>query len=121
MAVFGGHVMAMTGAKLYLSGVELNRMGQRGRLARYPVHWHMMGSLQGQCVAQSSIHHSHNRCVTVHASHQAVVKDNVCFDHVGHGFFLEDGVEEGNVFAGNLGLVSRRPRTANNCWRRTFP
>ena len=111
VAGFGGHIMAMSGAKLYLSGVELNRMGQRGRLARYPVHWHMMGSVEGQYVEQSSIHHSYNRCVTVHASHQAVVKDNVCFDHIGHGFFLEDGVEEGNNFTGNLGLVSRRPRT----------
>ena len=74
MAGFNGHVMAMTGAKLYLSGVKLNRMGQRGRLARYPVHWHMMGSVEGQDVEQSSIHHSYNRRVTVHASHQAVVK-----------------------------------------------
>ena len=74
MAGFNGHVMAMTGAKLYLSGVKLDRMGQRGRLARYPVHWHMMGSVEGQDVEQSSINHSYNRRVTVHASHQAVVK-----------------------------------------------
>ena len=26
--LFGGHIMAMTGSRMYVSGVELNRMGQ---------------------------------------------------------------------------------------------
>ncbi|MGZ5991881.1 MAG: G8 domain-containing protein, partial [Caulobacteraceae bacterium] len=38
---FGGHIMAMAGSKMYLSGIELNRMGQNMHLARYPVHWHV--------------------------------------------------------------------------------
>ena len=44
---FGGHIMAMVGSKMYVSGVELNRMGQNMTLARYPIHWHLLGDAQG--------------------------------------------------------------------------
>src|SRR5271156_4056050 len=37
---FGGHVMAMVGSKMFVEGVELNRMGQNMTLPRYPIHWH---------------------------------------------------------------------------------
>src|ERR1700721_2197971 len=33
---YGGHVMAMVGSKMFVEGVELNRMGQNITLARYP-------------------------------------------------------------------------------------
>src|SRR5690606_23052719 len=35
---FGGHIMAMPSSKMYVSGVELHRMGQNLTLARYPIH-----------------------------------------------------------------------------------
>ena len=34
--------------------------------------------------------------------------DNVCYDSVGHGFFLEDGGEKNTYLRGNLGLGQRR-------------
>ncbi|HEY4363809.1 MAG TPA: G8 domain-containing protein, partial [Bryobacteraceae bacterium] len=40
---YGGHVMAMVGSKMFVEGVELNRMGQNMTLARYPIHWHLIG------------------------------------------------------------------------------
>src|SRR5690606_14244262 len=40
---FGGHIMAMPSSKMYISGVELHRMGQNLTLARYPIHWHLVG------------------------------------------------------------------------------
>ena len=45
--LFGGHIMAMVGSKMYVSGVELNRMGQNMHLARYPIHWHLVGDGKG--------------------------------------------------------------------------
>ena len=107
---FGGHMMIMEGSVGLISGVEFRRMGQEGILGRYPFHWHMANNVQGQYIRNSSIVRSYNRCVTVHASHNALVEDNVCMDHVGHGYFLEDGGETGNTFNHNLGLVTRRPR-----------
>ena len=73
-------------------------------MARYPMHWHMMGPVDGQYFARSSVWKSFNRCVTVHGTNNARVEGNVCYDHLGHGYFLEDGGETGNLLAGNLGL-----------------
>ena len=100
---YGGHVMG-TGGTLRVSGVTLRFMGQRGLMARYPMHWHLMGPVDGQYFAGNSVWGSFNRCVTVHGTDNARVEGNVCHDHLGHGYFLEDGAETGNLIAGNLGL-----------------
>src|SRR5690606_23106943 len=47
---FGGHIMAMPSSKMYVSGVELSRMGQHLTLARYPIHWHLVGDAKGQYI-----------------------------------------------------------------------
>ncbi|MDQ4124916.1 MAG: transmembrane domain-containing protein [Actinomycetota bacterium] len=105
---FGGHLMVMEGSTARIEGVELARMGQRKALRRYPVHFHMDGEAPGSYLKRSTIHDSFNRCVVVHGTHDLVVRDNVCFDHAGHGFFLEDGIETRNVIAGNLGFGTRK-------------
>jgi len=104
---FGGHIMAMAGSKVYASGVELVRMGQNMHLARYPIHWHIGGDGQGQYLQNSSIHDSYSRCVTVHGTDNVRVENNVTFNTVGHCFFLEDGVETGNQFIRNLGILTK--------------
>ncbi|MDQ4148387.1 MAG: transmembrane domain-containing protein [Actinomycetota bacterium] len=101
---FGGHMMIMEGAEARLDGVELINMGQSKALRRYPVHFHMDGNAPASYLRRSSIHHSFNRCVTIHGTNELTVADNVCYDHAGHGFFLEDGAERRNVITGNLGL-----------------
>jgi G8 domain/PA14 domain len=107
---FGGQIMVMGGGTARLEGVELTRMGQRAVLRRYPIHFHMLGDAgAGSYLKGSSLHHTFNRCVTVHGTNRLAVQDNVCHDHLGHGFFLEDGAEVDNVLEGNLGLVTRRP------------
>jgi cell migration-inducing and hyaluronan-binding protein len=104
---FGGHIMAMVGSKMYVSGVELNRMGQNMHLARYPIHWHLVGDGQGQYIENSSIHDSYSRCVTVHGTNNVRVENNVAFNTVGHCYFLEDAVETGNQFIHNLGMKTK--------------
>ena len=52
-----------------------------------------------------SIHDSYSRFVTVHGTHEAIVQDNVGYNCVGHGFFLEDGYETENKLIGNLGIM----------------
>src|SRR5262245_55752622 len=37
----GGHIMAMVTGRMFVEGVELQRMGQNMELARYPIHWHL--------------------------------------------------------------------------------
>jgi cell migration-inducing and hyaluronan-binding protein len=105
---FGGHIIMMGGVSR-IEGIELTRVGQRGKLARYPIHWHMMGDAPGQYARSNSIWHSFSRCVTVHGTNDVTVANNVCYDHAGHGYFLEDGVEVRNTFSGNLGVLTRVP------------
>jgi cell migration-inducing and hyaluronan-binding protein len=106
--LFGGHIMAMLGSKMYVDGVELNRMGQNMHLARYPIHWHLIGDGgQGQYIKNSAIHNTYSRCVTVHGTNYLDVENNVTYNNIGHCFFLEDGVEHGNQFVHNLAILTK--------------
>ncbi len=104
---FGGHIMAMVTSKMYVSGVELNRMGQNLELARYPIHWHLVGDAKGQYIRNAAIHDTYNRCVTVHGTNNLRVENNVTYNTVGHCFFLEDGIEHGNEFVRNLAIQTK--------------
>jgi cell migration-inducing and hyaluronan-binding protein len=107
---FGGHVMALRDSRVRLSGVELTRMGQLGVLARYPIHFHLMGDTsQGSFVENSSIHHVFNRCLAIHGSGHVIARDNVAYDSYGHCYFLEDAIETNNVLERNLALMIRKP------------
>jgi cell migration-inducing and hyaluronan-binding protein len=103
----GGHIMAMAGSEMYVEGVELHRMGQNLTLARYPIHWHLVGEADGQYIRNAAIHDTYNRCVTVHGTHELQVENNVTYNNVGHCFFLEDGIEHGNRFVHNLGIQTK--------------
>ncbi len=80
---FGGHIMAMPSSKMYVEGVELNRMGQNLTLARYPIHWHLVGEGKGQYIRNAAIHDTYNRCVTVHGTNNLQVENNVNLQHRG--------------------------------------
>jgi cell surface hyaluronidase len=106
---YGGHIMIMDTGSAFVGGVELARMGQQGKLRRYPIHFHMQGDAgNGSYLKDSSIHHAFNRCVTVHGTNKLEVKNNAAFDTIGHCYFLEDGAETGNTFDGNLGFMTRK-------------
>ena len=106
--ITGANVMVMMGGKAFIDNVEFSKVGQLGKLGRYPFHWHEIGNAEYQYIKNSSIHHSYNRCVTIHSTNNATVENNTCFNHFGHGYFLEDGSEIGNTISNNIGLVSRR-------------
>ena len=104
---FGGHIMAMAGSEMYVDGVELNRMGQHLTLARYPIHWHVLGEGEGQYIKNAAIHDTYNRCVTVHGTNNLQIEENVTYNTVGHCFFIEDGIETGNRYVRNLGIQTK--------------
>jgi cell migration-inducing and hyaluronan-binding protein len=103
----GGHLMAMAGSTMQVSGVEFFRMGQHENLARYPIHWHLVGDTQNQYIENSAIHDTYSRCVTVHGTNNVRVENNVAYNNVGHCYFLEDGVEHGNQYLNNLGILTK--------------
>nr|KAG5701994.1 hypothetical protein BaRGS_034576 [Batillaria attramentaria] len=102
---FGAHIQALHGhANFHVQHAELYHVGQQAHLGSYPLHFHMCDDASGSWVRNNSIHHSFSRCVTVHGTDYAEVSDNACYDHLGHGYFLEDSAEQNNVFRGNLGI-----------------
>ncbi len=112
---FGGHIMAMVTSRMFVDGVELNRMGQNLELARYPIHWHLVGDEgKGQYIRNAAIHDTYNRCVTVHGTNFVRVENNVTYNTVGHCFFLEDGIEHGNEFVHNL-AIQTKCHTSKRC------
>src|SRR5690606_7863239 len=104
---FGGHIMAMPSSKMYVSGVELYRMGQHLVLARYPIHWHLVGDATGQYIKNAAIHDTYSRCVTIHGTNNLRIENNVTYNNVGHCFFLEDGIETGNVLVSHLAIQTK--------------
>uniref|UniRef100_A0A7S2WHY1 G8 domain-containing protein n=1 Tax=Mucochytrium quahogii TaxID=96639 RepID=A0A7S2WHY1_9STRA len=108
---FGGHVM-MLNQKSVFQFVELKNVGQAFQLGRYPLHFHLVENAD-QSVSESivkgcSIHSSFNRALVCHACNNLRVYQNVAYKVLGHTFFLEDGVESGNDFVGNLGVLTMR-------------
>ncbi|MGB0581114.1 MAG: Ig-like domain-containing protein, partial [Limisphaerales bacterium] len=117
---FGAHVMihgSMTvgpttypSGEAYVKGVEIFRGGQKSLLARYPFHWHLCEDAgAGQYFNDNSVHLSFNRAITIHGTDFATVENNFCYDHIGHGLFLEDGVERFNVIRRNVLVLTKRP------------
>ena len=108
---FGGHIMDMNSGAMHVENVELFRMGQKQKVGRYPIHWHMMGdNATGSYLKNSSIHTSFNRCVTLHGSNNILLQNNAAFDAIGHCYFLEDGAETGLVLDHNLGFLTKKPK-----------
>lgn len=110
---FGAHVMvAFTATIGRFSGVEVYRGGQTNVLGRYPLHFHMLGTLTEPnkfWISDASVHHSYFRCYTIHGTSGSTLENGVTvtkstgYDVVGHCFFAsEDGVEENHTISHNL-------------------
>jgi len=87
-----------------IQGVELAGYG-KDVLGGYPIHFHQDGVLTtSPLVDSNSIHHSYNKCITVHSTTTLNVTNNVCVRADGHLFYEEIGDEDNITFQGNLGL-----------------
>ena len=107
---FGAHIMIHSpthAAQARLEYVEVRHAGQAFRLGRYPIHYHLNGNVSHSYVRGCAIHDTFNRAVTIHAVHGLVVEHNVAYNVKGHAFFLEDGIETGNVIRYNLAVFVR--------------
>lgn len=120
---FGAHMMIMgrTDDKIQLDSVEFKRCGQRGRIGRYPIHFHMnsyempygtgkpsngvsKGAMTGTYIRNCSINLSAQHGVQLHGVHGVEVKDTVTYGVAGHAFNLEDGSERRNIFNGCVAM-----------------
>ena len=89
---------------VHIVGVEMEKFG-KDQLGSYPLHIHMVGDAQQvPTLRANSIHHSFNKCITVHMSSNLTIRDMVCARIVGHMFYQEHGSEERVTYRDNLGL-----------------
>jgi hypothetical protein len=107
---YGGHTIVRQGAKDFqVQGVMFRQLGQGGKLAHYPIHFHMARLVDANnfFVKDSSINESMTRWVTVHGTQGVNLSRNVGYLSIGHGFYLEDATEINNQFFSNLGVFAR--------------
>ena len=120
VAGYGGHIMVMNmdptsfaaSGKAHIEGVQLYQMGQKSMNGRYPMHWHMLASAgAGQYFRDSVVWDSYNRAITIHGTESTQVENNFCYNHLGHGIFLENGSERFNVIRKNVVVLSKKPKS----------
>jgi hypothetical protein len=100
-----GHTMYHKHSAGSLSYTEFRHLGKKDILGKYAIHFHLCrDTMRGSSVVGCSIWDSHNRWVTIHGTDYLVVRDNVGYKSVGHGYFLEDGTETYNVLDHNLAV-----------------
>ena len=102
-----GSVNFFHGSSGYIKYAQFDELGPKNVLARYPIHFHhMKDSSRGIEVIGNAITNSENRWITIHDSNGILVKNNVGYKAIGHGYFLEDGTEFENVFENNIGIIT---------------
>jgi len=102
-----GSINYFYGSTGYIKYAELEKLGPRDVLGRYPIHFHhMKDTSRGIEVEGNSILNSNNRWITIHDSNGVIVKNNVGYRSIGHGYFLEDGNEFDNIFENNIGIIT---------------
>ena len=91
-----------------IENIEVRNAGQAFRLGRYPIHFHMIGTVRRSYCRSNSVHHTFNRAITIHGVHYLRVQRNVAYEVMGHSYFIEDAIETKNIIEYNLGLLTRR-------------
>jgi len=102
---WGGEIKIMPGYNLVqIQGVEIEKFG-KDQAGSYPIHFHMVGDVSpGTLINSNSIHHGFNHCITLHATNNLTISNNICARIVDHLFYFETGTETGDTLVDNLGV-----------------
>ena len=109
---YGAHIMIHSpgdeSSMGRISYIRVRQAGQAYILGRYPIHFHLIGSVSKSFVKGNAIHHTYNRATTIHGVHYLTVQDNVVYWCKGHNIFVEDGIETNNLVQNNLVISTLR-------------
>ena len=56
-----------------IENIEVYNAGQAFKLGRYPIHYHMIGTVQKSYIKHNAIHQTYNRATTIHGVHYLTV------------------------------------------------
>jgi hypothetical protein len=103
---FGAHIMLHSPGNESLIGkieyCEFTDVGQAFQLGRYPIHFHMIGTIHNSYAKGNAIHQTYNRAITLHGIHYFTIQTDVAYDTMGHTIFVEDAAETNNLIERNL-------------------
>ncbi|KAA3607497.1 MAG: hypothetical protein DWQ01_15010 [Planctomycetota bacterium] len=113
-----GHMIALKDPAVsgtptvHVSWTRFENLGVEGKIARYPLHLHLLdeenfASGVDALIEDSSFVDCFNHFVSVHQTKDIAVARNVGFNTLGHGFFLEEEFTTGILLQDNLGLGVR--------------
>jgi hypothetical protein len=117
---WGGEITIRAGfAQVQIRGVQIEKFG-KAKCGSYPIHFHLDGDLTLKAANQklvdaNSIHHSYNKCITVHSTQLLSVSNNVCARIMAHIFYEEIGNESQicvTKFTPTKSISERRSRIA---------
>ncbi len=104
-----GHTMYHRNSAGSITYSEFRHLGKQNVLGKYAIHFHLCrDTMRGSSLVGNSVWDSQNRWITIHGTDYLVVRDNVGYKSVGHGFFLEDGTEVYNAIDRNLAVGAKR-------------
>jgi len=116
--VYGGHIMIVPNAnRAELKNVEIGPfMGQAGRLARYPLHFHKLAAKGSDSfVINCAIHDTFQRSITIHDTRGLRLYNTASYNVRGHALFWEDGTETSTDAKDNI-VVATQPQLVQD-WR----
>jgi hypothetical protein len=115
---YGAHIMlASPGDESVIGRIEnceFFDVGQAFKLGRYPIHFHMIGTVQKSYIKKNSIHQTYNRATTLHGVHYLEISGNVVYKAMGHNIFIEDAIETKNLIENNLIVDTRASNSLLN-------
>lgn len=115
---YGAHIMLHSPGDESVIGrienCEFTDVGQAFMLGRYPIHFHMIGTVQKSYIKKNSVHQTYNRGTTLHGVHYLEVSGNVYHKAMGHTVFIEDAIETKNLIENNLVIDTRESNSLLN-------
>ena len=111
--------------RIHIEWTEFTNLGRGpfGPLAnqgRYPLHFHMMGSMAGSYVKNCSLHHNVRNGLVIHETDDLLVDNNVFYDTTGWHVWFQDDTTTGpvphkfskhNTLTNNLAILARHDRS----------
>ncbi len=110
---FGGHTIFRQGVQqVQVDGVELQWLGQGGKIGHYPIHFHETRLVPTDAtnptyIKDSAVNDSMTRWYVLHSTEGVTLARNVGFKSIGHGYYLENGTETDNNFYADIGIMAR--------------
>jgi len=100
----GASIYVRQNQRVALDGVQLRRVGRKASVSLYPFGVGPSQTAGDVSVKRSTIVDSANRCLVMSTADNVVIEDNVCFNILGHGIAITDGLEQNNRIERNLVL-----------------